>query len=50
MRPAPLADAWDIVQAINDGALAPRFQEPLLGAVNALAARIRCASGDEEDG
>jgi hypothetical protein len=32
-----------VIDAINSRALAPRFQEPLLGAVNDLAARISCA-------
>jgi hypothetical protein len=31
-----------VIAAVNRRALAPRFQEPLVGAVNDLTARIRC--------
>jgi hypothetical protein len=32
----------EVIAAINRGTLPPRFQEPLLGAVNDLAARAGC--------
>jgi hypothetical protein len=34
-----------VIAAVNAGRLAPRFQEPLVGAVNDLASRVRCVPG-----
>lgn len=31
-----------VITAVNDGRLAPRFQEPLVGSVNDLVSRITC--------
>jgi hypothetical protein len=33
-----------VIEAVNARRLASQFQEPLLGAVNELAARIRCGA------
>jgi hypothetical protein len=33
-----------VIEAVNARRLASQFQEPLLGAVNELASRIRCAA------
>ena len=33
-----------VIAAVNARRLGPRFQEPLVGAVNDLASRIRCAA------
>ena len=43
-----------VIRAVNRRLVAPRLQEPLLGAVNDLASRIRCvvpaAPADDEQG